>query len=233
MSITITATKRAHGTLYAQVTLAEEASGCNLAVRAVNSNGRYVPAVVQRTADENIWLVSLASLSVTQTLSFVATTPEGTLAEEASAKLGPLTARIAPPARLNRKRPRQTIVLPGGQTLLGEWDVCVERLVPTRSEYEVCQGHARLMGAGREAVQGEVRVRALDTRGEDIAATEWICLCDVTTQLTGHPGFYVRHVEFSLRTPQTQPAMTPVMAMQSTLLAAPGIPKAAVALESQ
>lgn len=209
MSITVLATKRAHGRLYAQVHLSDEAADCTLRVSAATGDGSVVPVRALVGDDEGEWLVMLPSLATTAIVKLQAVTWDGEVAEETEQRFNPLTSRIAPPVISLRRGSRglSPMRIPDVHRMLEEWDVMVLRLVSTPEGQEICQGYAELVSAGRQGVEGTVNIRVMDARGRDVSRGPWICLDDTVTRLADHPGFFMRHVEFSVRIPTSTNAL--------------------------
>lgn len=203
MTIAITAARHLRDGLYAQVRLGDEATDCMLVARAATGEGDELPVRALQGANEGDWTVALPALSVTQVLSLSAVSwDDGTVVEELTHRLHPLAARLASPVdAVRRKGAGMRVRVADWAGLLGGWDVSVDRLVSTRDGWDVCQGHAVLRDAGRQAVEGDVSVRVLDASGRDASGTPWVCLSDEVRQLAAHPGFFERRVEFSLRVP--------------------------------
>lgn len=200
MSIAITGTRRVHDGLYAQVSLGGDAKDCLLVAHATIADSSEVPVRVLRADTEGEWLLALPSLSVTQTVELTAVSWDGTETEHLTQRLNPIASRLSSPMDLLRrgaKRVRPQV--PSERDALGEWEVVVDRLVATNDGYDVCHGHATLMGAGRQSVEGALSVCMLDSHGTNAARDPWICLSDAIDQVPAHPGFFERRVEFSLR----------------------------------
>lgn len=200
MSIAITGTRRVQDGLYVQASLGGDAKDCLLAAHATVADGSEVPVRVLRADGEGEWLLALPSLSVTQTVVLSAVSWDGTETEQLTQKFNPIASRLTSPLGLFRRGAKPALPqVPNERDALGEWDVVVDRLVATRDGYDVCQGHATLMGAGRQSVEGALSVCILDSHGADAARTPWTCLSDVIDEVPAHPGFFERRVEFSLR----------------------------------
>lgn len=207
MSIAVTAGKRARGRLFAQVRLSDDAADCRLEASARVAEGAPAPLVCRAGQEEGLWLIMLPSLSVTQVVHLTALSWDGTTVEEQTTKFGPLSARVSNPVSLVKPRSQTSWQLPDERAALGEWDVRVERLVSTQSGFDICQGHADLVGSSRESVEGNVRVRILDARGREATEGSWTMLADETRSVSSHPGFFSRHLEFSLRVAHATPML--------------------------
>lgn len=203
MTIAITGTKRVKDGLYAQVNVSAEASDTLLTAHATTSDGSEVPVRVLRGESDGVWLLALATLSVTQMVTLSVLDAEGNTLEESTNKLNPIASRLPSPVRaLRRRSPKGAPHVPSTRDALGEWNVLVDRLIGTHDGQNVCQGHAVLCGAGQQSVEGPLCIRALDAKGHDASGGTWTCLCDTVTPLQVHPGFFERRIEFSLRIPE-------------------------------
>lgn len=202
MTIAIAGTRRSKDGLFARVHLGDDATDCTLSVSATTAEGAELPARVLPGPEEGDWLLVLPALSVTQVATLAATSWDGSVVEELTQKFNPLTSRInvAIPS-LARRGSRSPLRLPDGRGILEEWDISVLRLVQGSEGQCICQGYASLVGAGRQAVEGALELRMLDGHGHDLALGGWTCLEDSVTPLEGHGGFFLRHVEFSVRIP--------------------------------
>ena len=207
MSIVVAATKRAKGRLFVQVQLGDEARDCRLLAQAQGPEGSRVPLVCRPEADEGVWTLMLPSLSVTQSVKMAAVSADGATVEEQTTKFGPLSARVTNPLQAMWTSVRSSWQPPDERAAMGEWNVWVERLIPTRSGQEICQGHARLLVDEQSAAEGNVCVHALDAHGHDITAEPWITLCDEVRPAQAYPGYWERYVEFSLRVPGSTTAL--------------------------
>ena len=108
----------------------------------------------------------LPSLSVTQSVKMAAVSADGATVEEQTTKFGPLSARVTNPLQAMWTSVRSSWQPPDERAAMGEWNVWVERLIPTRSGQEICQGHARLLVDEQSAAEGNVCVHALDAHGQ-------------------------------------------------------------------
>lgn len=204
MTIAISAAKRMKEGLYAQVSLSGDAKDCLLVATAATAKGRELPVRVLRGDEEGEWLLSLATLSITQVVSLSAIAWDGTVVEEAEEKFNPLSLQLpSPKAALKRKGLRRAPQIVDAHDALGEWEVTVDRLIATHDGTDVCHGRAVLRGAGTQSVEGALQIRVLNAHGDDASTAPWICLCDQVVQLPQHAGFFERCVEFSLRVPST------------------------------
>ena len=202
MAIGISGTRRTKDALLVHVHLSGDATDSTLSARVTTSEGAELPARVVRGEEEGDWFLSLAGLQVTQVLALTARSAEGDTVEELTHKLGSLSSRLPSPGNVVRRRGAHALShQEAAASMLGAWDVSVDRLVETRDGYDICHGHAVLLADDLSSTQGDVRVTILDARGQDACGDPWICLADETAQLTDHPGFYVRRIEFSLKVP--------------------------------
>lgn len=201
MSITIAGTRRVRGLLQVQVHLDDEAKECQLEAAAKTNDGEELPVRVRPTDEEGEWLLVVPSLSVTQELALKAVSWEGSVVAEQSHKLNPLTARLGSPTRSLRRGMRRQEMPLWPEQGSGEWDVALDRMVRMPEGLDICHGRAELVCAGRQGVEGPVRLRVLDAKGHELAGGEWVCLADTVTPHHDHPGFFVRTVEFSVRVP--------------------------------
>lgn len=198
MAIEFGRARREGALLRMTVRLTDEAADCSLRARATTQQGDKVPVCARPGEDEGEWQLEVAALSVTQTIEAVASSWEGTEVERATQRVNPLATRLG----VGASRRRGTAGT-SHDVALGFWTVVVDRLVRTADGVDVCQGHATLVGAGRQEVEGAVQVRLLDARGDDAAIGEWLCLDDTIAAHPGHPGFFVRRLEFSVRVSPT------------------------------
>lgn len=201
MSIAIAGTRHVRDGLHVQIHLSGDATDYALTARAATQDGSELPVRVMRGEEEGDWLLSLAALQVTQVLTLTARSVDGETSEELTHKLNPLSVRIPSPVSMVRRRGAHAMQLAAAGGMLGEWEVAVDRLISTRDGIDVCHGHATLLSQGLATTEGDLRVSVLDARGQNVCPDSWVCLDDETTQLVGHPGFYERHIEFSLRVP--------------------------------
>lgn len=200
MTIAITGTRHAKDGLYVQVKVSGETASNLLTAQATTPIGTEVPVRVLRGDVEGEWLLALAAVSVTQMVSLAVIDWDGNTLEKLTHKLNPFASRLPSPIEALRRRSVANIPdAPLARDALGEWDVIVDRIISTQDGRNVCQGHATLCGAGRETVEGGLCIRALDAKGNDASDGTWTCLSDTIEQLTEHPGFFGRRVEFSLR----------------------------------
>lgn len=207
MSIAVIATKRARGRLYVQIQLGDEARDCRLSAQAQGADERPLPLVQRAGEDEGLWLLMLPSLSATQAVRLAALSDDDTVVEEQTVKFGPLAARISSPMQLMRTRGRSSWEVPTGREALGEWEVWVDRLIATRGGQDICQGHATLRASKDTPLGGALQVRALDAHGHDVAASDWVSLCDEVRPTPNHPKHHERYLEFSVRIPNSTPSL--------------------------
>ena len=208
MAIGIIGTRRIRDGLYVQVSLTGDATDYGLAAQATIAGGAEVPSRVLHGDDEGEWFVSLAPLTVTQTIKLTAFSWDSDAKEELTYKHNPFVSRLPSPRDVLKPKNRaHDANVPGSHDALGEWDVQVDRLIAANDGMDVCQGHATILATGADAVAGPVLIRVLDAHGHDLAADAWICISDETVQLDDHPGFFERCVEFSLRVPSNASTM--------------------------
>lgn len=201
MSIAITSVRRLREGLIAEVRLSEDATDCTLVARAATTDGTELPVRAVHGGEEGEWSCTLSALTITQVLNLSAVSWEGTTVEERTLKLNPLATRMPLPMDVLR-RPRHA----GPQTLdtrkaMDEWHVTVDRLMAIQDGMDICHGHATVVGAGRQAVEGCVNVSVLDARGHDLTAGSWVCLSDEIHPQGTYQGFFERRVEFSVKVP--------------------------------
>ncbi len=201
MSISIAGTKRDRGLLQVHVHLDDDAKECQLEAAAKTRDGEEVPVRVRPTEEEGEWLLVVPALTVTQELALKAVSWEGSTVEELAHRLNPITTRLGTPARPLRRGARAASLDVWPEQGSGEWDVALDRMIRTPEGIDICHGHAELICAGRQDVEGEVRIRPLDAKGHELNHGEWVCLSDTVKPHPDHPGFFVRLVEFSLRVP--------------------------------
>ena len=207
MSIAITAMRRQREGLYVQVRLGEEATDCALVVHAATADGSDLPARVIHGDEEGEWTCALPTLSVTQTLSLSAVSWDGTTVEERTQKLNPLATRMPSPQDMLGRRRKHTMHIPDPRKSLDEWHVTVDRLMATQDGLDICHGHATMVGAGKQAVEGTISVTVLDAHGKDVVSGTWTCLCDEVRPHDTYQGFFERRVEFSLKVPTASPML--------------------------
>lgn len=201
MSIAITSVRRLREGLIAEVRLGEDATDCTLVARAATADGAELPVRAVPGGEEGEWTCALSALTITQVLTLSAVSWEGTSIEERTLKLNPLATRMPSPVDMLR-RPRHT----APQTFetrkaMDEWHVTVDRLMAIQDGMDICHGHATVVGAGRQAVEGGVNVSILDARGHDLTAGSWVCLSDEVHPQGTYQGFFERRVEFSVKVP--------------------------------
>lgn len=200
MTIAITGTKHAKDGLYAQVKVSGDAAGNLLVAHAATTSGSELPVRVLRGDNEGEWLLALSTVSVTQQVSLAVIDWDGATLEELTQKFNPIASRLpSPVGALRRRNAASALHVPQSRDALGEWNVFVDRLITAGDGQNICQGSASICSAGRQSVEGALCIRALDAKGRDASDGTWTCLSDTIEQLTEHPGFFERRVEFSLR----------------------------------
>lgn len=201
MSIAITSVRRLREGLFAEVRLGEDATDCTLVARAATADGAELPVRVVHGEEEGEWSCSLSALTITQVLTLSAVSWEGTTTEERTLKLNPLATRVLSPADMLRRPRHNAPQAPDTRKAMDEWHVTVDRLMATQDGMDVCHGHATLVGAGRQAVEGGVNVSMLDAHGRDLTSGSWVCLSDEVHPQGTYQGFFERRVEFSVKVP--------------------------------
>lgn len=201
MSIAITSVRRLREGLFAEVRLGEDATDCTLVARAATADGAELPVRVVHGEEEGEWSCSLSALTITQVLTLSAVSWEGTTTEERTLKLNPLATRVPSPADMLRRPRHNAPQAPDARKAMDEWHVTVDRLMAIQDGMDVCHGHATLVGAGRQAVEGGVNVSMLDARGRDLTSGSWVCLSDEVHPQGTYQGFFERRVEFSVKVP--------------------------------
>ena len=201
MSIAITSVRRLREGLFAEVRLGEDATDCTLVARAATADGAELPVRVVHGEEEGEWSCSLSALTITQVLTLSAVSWEGTTTEERTLKLNPLATRVPSPADMLRRPRHNAPQAPDTRKAMDEWHVTVDRLMAIQDGMDVCHGHATLVGAGRQAVEGGVNVSMLDARGRDLTSGSWVCLSDEVHPQGTYQGFFERRVEFSVKVP--------------------------------